>query len=260
MTRSERIYRLLLLVYPRDFRDEYGHEMSLLFRARAREGQLRLWLQVMGDLLLHAPREHWAITRQDFRYALRSWRRTPAIPAVALTALTIGMGANIAIFSVVHAVLLRSLPVPESDRLVLLRETNASRGLETTAVSLPNYLSWQEQARSVDLAAFSDQSLTWTNAEYPERLEALAPTASFATVLRAPLQSGRWFREEEQRMGEHRVAVLSHKSWRARFGADPSILGRQLTLNGASYNIIGIASEGFAVPVEPDLWVPQVID
>ena len=83
------------------------------------------------------------------------WLRTPAIPAVALTALTIGMGANIAIFGVVHAVLLGSLPVPDPERLVLLRETNPVRGLESLAVSLPNYLSWKEQARSVDLAAFS---------------------------------------------------------------------------------------------------------
>ena len=97
----------------------------------------------------------------------RSWRRTPAIPAIAFTALTLGMGANIAIFSVIHAVLLRPLPVPEPDRLMLLRETNVARGLETSAVSLPNYLSWKAQARSLDLAAFSGQSLTWTRRRVP---------------------------------------------------------------------------------------------
>jgi putative ABC transport system permease protein len=257
---SERIYRLLLRAYPRDFRDEYGQEMSLLFRARAGEGRLRLWFQVLGDLLLHAPREHWSMTRHDLRYAFRSWRRTPAIPAVALTALTIGMGANIAIFGVVHAVLLGSLPVPDPDRLVLLRETNSMSGLENLAVSLPNYLSWKEQARSVDLAAFSGQSLTWTNDQYAERLEALAPTASFAAVLGAPLHSGRWFTEDEQRLGQHRVAVLSHKLWRTRFGADPNILTRHLMLNGGSYSIVGVASVGSSVSLEPDLWVPQVID
>jgi hypothetical protein len=132
---SERIYRLLLRVYPRDFRDEYGHEMSLLFRAREEQGRLKLWLQVLGDLLLHAPREHWSMAKQDVRYAFRSWRRTPTIPAVALTALTIGLGANIAIFSVVHAVLLSPLPVPDPDRLVLPREANVARGLETSAAS-----------------------------------------------------------------------------------------------------------------------------
>ena len=169
MNASERIYRLLLRAYPRDFRDEYGQEMSLLFRARFGEGRLKLWVQVLGDLLLHAPREHWSMTCHDLRYAFRSWRRTPAIPAVALTALTIGMGANIAMFGVVHAVLLGSLPVPDPDRLMLLRENNPVRGLENLAVSLPNYLSWKEQARTVDLAAFSGQSLTWTNDEYAER-------------------------------------------------------------------------------------------
>ncbi len=168
---SERIYRRLLALYPRDFRDEYGQEMSLLFGDRAREGGVRLWFQVLGDLLGHAPREHWSITRQDVRYALRSWRRTPAIPAIALSALMLGMGANIAIFSTVHAVLLRPLPVSHPEQLMLLRETNVTHGIDASAVSLPNYLSWKQQARSLELAAFSGQTLTWTGAEYPERLE-----------------------------------------------------------------------------------------
>jgi hypothetical protein len=94
MTICERIYRCLLRFYPCDFRDEYTEEMSLLFRARVREGGLKLWLQILGDLTLHAPQEHWSIVKQDVRYGLRSWRRAPAVPAIALTALTFGMGAN----------------------------------------------------------------------------------------------------------------------------------------------------------------------
>ena len=257
---SERIYRWLLHLYPRDFRDEYGHEMSTLFRDRADQGRIRLWFQVIGDLLFHAPREHWSLVTQDARYALRSWLQTPAIPAIAVTALTLGMGANVAIFSVMHAVLLRPLPVPEPERLVLLRETNLARGLETSAVSLPNYLSWEAQTRSLELSAFSGQSLTWTGSEYAERLDALAPTASFLSVLAVPLHLGRWFTAEEERPGRHRVAVLGHGLWRTRFGADPGILARQLVLNGASYRIIGVASAALAIPTEPDLWVPQVID
>ena len=93
------------------------------------------------------------------------------------------MGANVAIFSVVHAVLLSPLPVTEPDDLMLVREMSTARGLETSAVSLPNYLSWKERARSLDLAAFSSQTLTWTGPEYPERLTAVAPTASFYSVL-----------------------------------------------------------------------------
>jgi putative ABC transport system permease protein len=257
---SERLYGVLLRVYPRDFRDEYGQEMAMLLRDRADGGRLRLWFQVLGDLLFHAPREHWGMVKQDVRYALRSWRRTPALPAIALTALTLGMGANVAIFSVIHAVLIRPLPVPQPDRLMLLRETNLSRGLDISAVSPLNYLSWKDRARSLDLAAFSGQSLTWTGGEYPERLEALAPTESFLGVLAVALDRGRWFTADEGREGQHRVAVLSNRLWRTRFGSDPDVVGRRLTLNGASYTVIGVGSPGLSLPSEPDLWVPQVID
>src|SRR5687767_7403696 len=234
--------------------------MSLLFRGRAEEGRVRLWLQVAGDLLFHAPREHWGMTKQDVRYACRTWRRAPAVPGIALSALTLGMGANIAVFTVIHAVLFRPLPVPEPGRLMLLRETNVARGLEASAVSPPNYVSWNEQARSLVLTAFSGQSLTWTGGEYPERLEALAPTESFLAVLGTPLYRGRWFTAEEGRLGQHRVAVLSHRLWRTRFGSDPDVVGRQLVLNGAPYSIVGIASADMTVPSEPDLWVPQVLE
>jgi MacB-like periplasmic core domain len=256
---SERIYRWLLRVYPREFRDEYGEDMSLMFWLRSREGA-RLWLQILGDLTLHAPREHWSMTRQDVRYALRSWRRAPAIPAIALTALTFGIGMNVAVFSVVHAVLLRPLPVPDPARLVLLHENNVAQGLDRVAVSLPNYQSWVQQARSLQLAAFSGQSLTWTGPEYPERLEALAATASYASVVAARLERGRWFKADEEYLGAHRVVVLSHRLWRTRFASDSGIVGRQLVFNGFSYDIVGIASAEFTVPSEPDVWVPQVID
>jgi putative ABC transport system permease protein len=250
----------VLRVYPREFRDEYGDEMSLLFRARSGDGLVWLWMQVLGDLLFVAARQHWGIAVQDVRYALRSWRRTPIIPGIALTALALGMGANIAVFSVMHAVLLRPLPVSSPQDLVLLREVNAARGLEGAGVSPPNYQSWTERAQSLALAAYSGQSLTWVGPEYAERLEALAPTASFLHVIGVPLRAGRWFTEEEERPGQHRVAVLSERLWRTRFGAAADVVGRQLILNGAPYAVIGVASARMTVPSDPDLWVPQVID
>jgi putative ABC transport system permease protein len=258
--RAERLYRTLLHAYPREFRAEYGEEMSLLFRDRAADGQVWLWIQVAGDLLVHAPREHWSVMSQDLLYAFRTWRRAPAIPAVALTALIFGMGVNIAIFSVVHAVLLRPLPLPAPHDLVLLGESSPARGIENTAVSLPNYLSWRTHARSVDLAAFSGQNLTWTGPEYPERLEALAPTASFLDVVGAPLQAGRWFTAAEEQRGQHQVVVLSDTLWRTRFGAASNVVGQQLVLNGNPYIVIGVATASLALPSEPDVWVPQVVD
>jgi putative ABC transport system permease protein len=159
-----------------------------------------------------------------------------------------------------HAVLLRPLPVPEPERLMRLREANAARGLDASAVSLPNYLSWKAQARSLDLTAFSGQSLTWTGAGYAERLDALAPTDTFLSVIGVRPHLGRWFTADEGRLGRHRVAVLSYALWRTRFGADPGVLERRLVLNGAPYSIIGVASPRLTIPSEPDLWVPQVVD
>src|SRR3990170_5647420 len=82
--RSERIYRWLLRLYPRDFRDEYGQEMALLFRSRTSEGTVRLWLQVLGDLVLHAPKEHWSTLKQDLRYAVRTLLRAPTFAATVI--------------------------------------------------------------------------------------------------------------------------------------------------------------------------------
>ena len=115
---SERLYRSLLRLYPREFRDEYGDEMSLLFRDRASEGSGRLWLQVLGDLLFHAPTEHWSTMKQDLRYAIRMLLRAPTFTATVIATLALGIGANSVIFSAVDAVLLREAPVSDSDTLV----------------------------------------------------------------------------------------------------------------------------------------------
>jgi hypothetical protein len=118
MKTSERIYRWCLRLYPRDFRDEYGDEMSLIFRSRASEGAARLWFQVLGDLLFHAPKEHWSTLKQDLRYALRTLLRAPTLAVTVIATLALGIGANSVIFSAVDAVLLRDAPVSDPDSLV----------------------------------------------------------------------------------------------------------------------------------------------
>ncbi|MGH9630692.1 MAG: ADOP family duplicated permease [Bryobacteraceae bacterium] len=257
---SERLYRILLRLYPSEFREEYGGEMSAYFREQAREGRLLLWMQVLRDLLLHAPQEHLHMLSQDIRYAFRSWRRSPVFAAVAIGALTLGIGANTAIFSVVHAVLLRPLPFEDPGRLVRLYETSERRNINSFTASVPNYLSWKEQARSLDVAAFSDQALNWTGAGEAERLEGAAITSSLPSVLGVTVWRGRWFVEEEERRGRHQTAVLSYDFWRTRLEEDPDVIGRKLIFNGAPYTVVGVAAEGFRFPLNPDLWVPKIIE
>jgi putative ABC transport system permease protein len=196
----------------------------------------------------------------DIRYAARMLVRSPGFTLAALLALALGIGANTAMYSIVHAVMLRPLDVREPDQLVRLYESNPSLNRPTWSASVRNYISWNEQAHSLDLAAFQGYTASWTEDGEAERLEGMAATATFLPVLGMTLRMGRWFRDEEQRAGQHRAVVLNERLWAARFGRDPAMVGRKLFLNGEPYTVVGIASEGIAIPTAPDLWVPLVID
>jgi putative ABC transport system permease protein len=197
---------------------------------------------------------------QDLRYGTRILRKNPGFTTVVVVTLALGIGANTALYSIVHAVMLRPLPVREPDQLVRIYETNPSRNLWTFSASVPNYLSWKDQARSLELAAFQGYAPNWTGDGEPERLEGMAATSSFLPVLGMTVRMGRWFVEDEQQPGQHRVAVLSDVFWKRRFGQDGDVVGRKLLLNGEPFTVIGVAAPGLTVPSAPDLWVPLIID
>jgi len=199
---------------------------------------------------------------KDVRHAIRLLRRSPGFTAVALLTLALGIGGSTAIYSIVHAVMFRPLPYYKPDALVRIYETNPTRNVWTSHASIPNYLSWKEEVRSLELAVFQEDSPIWTGDGEPERLESVAATPSFLPVLGTDLHLGRWFLEEEQRPGQHRVAVLSEQLWKRRFGQDPGVRGRELLLDGESYTVVGVARPELAIPSMPgpDLWVPLVID
>jgi len=256
----EKLYRLVLRVFPLEFREEYGDEMKLAAREQAREGFLPALSSSLKDLFIHAPREHWQITKQDSKLAFRGWLSAPGVPSAAIFALALGIGVSTAMFSIVYGVMFRPLVAVDPDRLVRLYESSESLKLVDSNSSVPDYLFWKEHSRGVELAAFGGQTLNWTGDHDAERLEAVAATASYASVIGNVVQGGRWFSEAEQRQGQHRVAVLSEKLWRQRFESDPGIVGRTLTLNAEPYLIIGIAAVDLRVPTEPDLWVPLITE
>jgi putative ABC transport system permease protein len=191
--------------------------------------------------------------------AARGLARNPGFTAAALLTLAIGIGANAAIFSVLDALLLKPLPYPDPDRLVVIWEKNLPRQRMDNVVAPANYLHWQEQARvfermaGIGQASFFRMSLTG-NGE-PEELPAQAVTADFFPILGVRPVHGRWFLPQEDTPNT-RVAILSHALWTRRFGADPTIVGRAITLNGNAFTVVGIMpAEFFFIEREAALWV-----
>src|SRR5262245_22941504 len=199
MRPSERLYRWLLRLYPREFRDEYGEEMSLLFRDRTSEGYSRLWLQVLGDLLFHVPKEHWGTLKQDLRYAIRVLLRAPTFAATVTATLALGIGANSVIFSAVDAVLLRAAPVSDPDTLVDVYTTSGNNLYSRS--SYPDYFDLRDSGTFASLAAFTEVSITMEANGQPEALAGQLVSANYFAVLGVKIPIGRGFVPDDDRPG-----------------------------------------------------------
>ncbi|MCI0573287.1 MAG: ABC transporter permease, partial [Myxococcaceae bacterium] len=192
---------------------------------------------------------------QDIRFGLRLLRQSPGFTLAAVLTLALGIGANTAIFSVVNGVLLKPLPYQEPERLVFIHESSPS--FPEMSVSIPNFLDWRARQRTfTDLAAFRTGSFDLTGAELPERLTARLASASMLPLLGVQPALGRAFTAEEDTLGGPRVVMLSHGLWLRRFGADPRVLGRTLTLSGEPYTVVGVLPEDFHFYTARDVWVP----
>jgi putative ABC transport system permease protein len=195
------------------------------------------------------------------RFALRSLRHTPGFTATAVMTLALGIGANTAIFSAVRTVLLRPTPLGAPERLVIAWESHPERNMPVGEVSHRNFVDWRELARSFDgLAAMS--SVNWNmlleGAGDPTRVPAAGVSASFFDLLGTGPAIGRVFHEEDDRPGAARVVVLSDGSWRSRFGGDPGLIGRTVTLDGEPFTVVGVMPAAFRYPDGAELWTPVV--
>ncbi len=192
---------------------------------------------------------------QDFRYAFRTLRKSPGFTAVAMLALALGIGANTAIFSVVNGVLLQPLSYPEPGRLLRIYETSSQFG--QFSVAYPNFIDWRRESRSfTDLAAVRNADFNFTGAGEPEQLFGLYVSASLLPVLGVTPSLGRNFLPQEDRQGAACAAILSYGFWKRRFGADPNILGRVLTLNAASCSVVGVLPSDFRFGEEAPVYIP----
>jgi len=182
---------------------------------------------------------------QDLRYGARVLARNPAFTAVAVLTLALGIGANTAIFSVVDQLLLRPLPYPGAERLVMLWEVTPD-GTHQNTVSFANFLFWRRETRSfAGMAAFSDQRVNLTGLGEPEEVSLQLATAELFQVLGFKPILGRGFTPEEMLPDGPRVVVVGHGFWRRHLGGDPGAIGKVLQLNSRPYTVVGVLPEGF---------------
>ena len=182
---------------------------------------------------------------QDLRFGVRTLVKSPGFALVALLTLALGIGANSAIFSVVNAILLRPLAYKNPEQLVTLNHNYQKINLKAS-VSAFGYAHYRDNAKSFEsIAALTGWAANLTGEGEPERLTGTTVTANFFQMLGAEAALGRTFTHGEDQAGKNRVLVLSHGFWQRRFGGDPNVLSKTLTLNGENYNVVGVMPQGF---------------
>jgi putative ABC transport system permease protein len=278
---TDRLYRALLHLYPATFRERFGDEMSELFRVRRHAARRRgvvatiwFWVSVASDVLSSLWTQHrpdalapWTLmfagAGPDVRDAARFLRRSPgvSIAIVLLTAVTIGAASSV--FSVVNAVLLRPLPFPNSERLVLVWEARPERGTYRNVVSGHEFPVWEEQTRAFArmAAMWFSGPVTLSGAGDPKSLTSVRVSAGFFEVMDVRPALGRGFAPQEDTPGRGQVVVLSERLWRERFGGDRTIVGRKILLDDKPFEVIGVMPGSFTYPTSAigspvDIWSP----
>src|SRR5258707_721693 len=195
----------------------------------------------------------------DIRFAFRQLVNNPAFSAIAILTLALGIGANTAIFSIVNAVLLRPLPYPDADRIMVLNESSGPG--QDYSVALPDYFDWQKDNTVFEhLAATHKESrnLSGVPGREPERISCASVTRNFFNIVGLPPEIGRTFGEDEDKVGAPPVVVISDRLWQRAFNRDPKILGQAITLHDQSYTVIGVMPRQVTSPQDTDVWLSMM--
>ena len=285
-------------IYPASFRDRYEREL-IEFLAEERQhprynrwflGTLKFWICTLTDLVRTAVRLRksrpvsalpaYPVERkrvfimdtiwQDVKYAWRGMVNRPGFTLVLVTTLALGIGANSSIFCIVNSVVLRPLPYSNPDALVYLWEQNYQRDVLTNVVSPANYFAWKEQSDAfTDMGAIAQASSTITgNEQEPERVGTVQLSPSIFSMLGVRAHRGRLLVQADDAPDSPPVVVLGYGIWQRRFGLDPDVVGSNVTLNGSSYEVVGVLPRGFEIdlPVtfnstgSQDIWAPMQFD
>lgn len=194
---------------------------------------------------------------KDIRYGVRGLLKHPGFTAIVVITLALGIGASTAIFSIVNSVVLRRLPYRTAERIVAIQELdpNGKRGQSTSA----NFLDWRAQQTVFEhLAAIKTTTTNLALSDHAERIDLAQTNANFFDVFGVAPQYGRLFIPQDEQAGHDPVVVVSNALWQRRFGSDPSLVGKPITLDGRNYTVIGIAPPGFQYPDKTELWLPPL--
>jgi len=297
LSAAERVYRALLHFYPPRFRHAFAQDLVETFRDQRRDAVRRVtprsafWFASLRDLTTQALAEWlasaWRLARNihgtdreessmaaiphalrfaELRFAARRLARVPSFTVAAVFVLALGIGATTAVFSLVNGVLLRPLPYPSSDRLVWLGHSVEVSGVDRADQSDASFLLYQEHARAFDGIAIShdaDVNLGAADgdAARAERVASAGVSANLFDVLKVHPAIGRGFRAGEDRATAPKVAILSHALWQGHFHGEPSVIGKQVIVDGVSRQVVGVMPRGFAYPSPAaELWLPLGLD
>lgn len=273
------MYRLLLWLLPRELREDFGADMEQLYRDRLADTasvtarwrvRIASWLDAIGQAALaHAERlaDAWTMTTtggggmdgwlQDIRFGVRTLLRRPGFTVTAVATLGLGIGATVSIFSVVHTVLLSPLPFPDSDRLVVLWSEHTGTGERSRGVDHPDIRRLQDDVPGLSLAGFSGTRPTLTGEGDPQVVFGAVVTDGLVDLMGYRPILGRDLTAADDIAGGPQVLVVSHQFWVERLGADPDVLGRTVVLSGGTWEIVGVAPEGFDWPNGAEFWLPR---
>ena len=261
----QRLFRTLVRVLPFDFRTNYGGEMEGVFREQHREVEerggfleaLKLWKETIFGIFTTAPREHWQILTSDCAYAFRMMRKNLGFTLVAILTLALGIGANTAIFSVVHAVLLKPLPYPDGQQLIFVRQQEPKLGVEDLGFSVVEIEDYRKQNRSLSgLVEYHGMAFTLFGHGDPDRVRTGVVSANYFDLFGIKPLLGRTFLPDDDKLGAPAVLVLSYEYWKNNFGADPDIVGKTFEMNDKVHTVVGVLPPVPQYPNENDVYMP----
>jgi putative ABC transport system permease protein len=261
MAGGRKLYRFLLKLYPARFREEYAAPLEQQFcdeyaETRSRRQRILFWVRAVRDLASAIPREGIRELGQDLRFATRVYRQRSLVTILALTALALSIGATTGVFSVLNALLIRSLPFREPERLVQVQMPPVNPISGRSA-----FYRWRDANSYLeDTATYSTAAMTLGLEQNALRVGVAETSANFFSLLGTEPILGRAFVPDEDLAGRDGVAVIGYGLWQEQFGGDPRVLGKTIPVNGTPMMVIGVAPPTFDFPGKTAVWTPTVFD